>query len=58
MIIEPDVAPFLWDDFSKTSQLVRAGEEAALKALPAIRAALEKKPFPPKNGKTRNPPEP
>jgi len=43
IIIEPDVAPFLWDDFSKTSELVRAGEEAALKALPAIRAALESK---------------
>jgi NTE family protein len=43
VIIEPDVTPFVWDDFSKTSQLVRAGEEAALKALPAIRAALERK---------------
>jgi NTE family protein len=43
VIIEPDVTPFLWDDFSKTSELVRAGEEAALKALPAIRAALENK---------------
>ena len=26
IIIEPDVTPFLWDDFSKTSELVRAGE--------------------------------
>ena len=43
VIIEPDVTPFLWDDFSKTSELVRAGEEATLKALPAIRAALESK---------------
>jgi NTE family protein len=43
IIIEPDVTPFLWDDFSKTSNLVRAGEEAALKALPAIRVALESK---------------
>jgi NTE family protein len=43
VIIEPDVTPFLWDDFSKTSQLIRAGEEAALKALPAIRSALENK---------------
>ena len=43
VIIEPDVTPFLWDDFSKTSQLVRAGEEATLRALPAIRAALERK---------------
>jgi NTE family protein len=43
IIIEPDVTPFLWDDFSKASELIRAGEEAALKALPAIRAALESK---------------
>jgi len=43
VIIEPDVTPFLWDDFSKTSQLVRAGEEATLRALPAIRSALERK---------------
>jgi NTE family protein len=43
IIIEPDVTPFAWDDFSKTSNLVRAGEEAALKALPAIRSALESK---------------
>lgn len=43
IIIEPDVTRFVWDDFSKTSDLVRAGEEAALKALPAIRAALESK---------------
>jgi NTE family protein len=41
VIIEPDVTPFVWDDFSKTDQLIRAGEEATLKALPAIRAALE-----------------
>ncbi|MGB7728050.1 MAG: hypothetical protein WBL50_08465, partial [Candidatus Acidiferrum sp.] len=46
IIIEPDVTPFLWDDFSKTSELVRAGEEATLKALPAIRAALESKSVP------------
>jgi NTE family protein len=43
IIIEPDVTPFVWDDFSKTSEMIRAGEEAALKALPAIRAALESK---------------
>jgi NTE family protein len=43
VIIEPDVTPFLWDDFSKTGQLIRAGEEAAFKALPKIRAALESK---------------
>ena len=43
IIIEPDVTPFLWDDFSKTPDLVRAGEAATRKALPAIRAALEGK---------------
>jgi NTE family protein len=43
VIIEPDVTPFVWDDFSKTAEMVRAGEEAALKALPAIRVALESK---------------
>jgi NTE family protein len=43
IIIEPDVTPFAWDDFSKTGELIRAGEEAALKALPAIRAAIETK---------------
>jgi NTE family protein len=43
VIIEPDVTPFVWDDFSKTGQMIRAGEEATLKALPAIRAALESK---------------
>ena len=46
IIIEPDVTPFLWDDFSKTSELVRAGEEATLKALPAIRTAIESKTVP------------
>jgi len=46
IVIEPDVTPFLWDDFSKTSELIRAGEEAALKALPAIRAAIESKTVP------------
>jgi len=46
VIIEPDVTPFLWDDFSKTSELVRAGEEATLKALPAIRALIESRTVP------------
>jgi NTE family protein len=47
IIIEPDVTPFLWDDFSRASELIRAGEEATLKALPAIRVALESKTPPP-----------
>jgi len=50
VIIEPDVTPYLWDDFSKTTQLVLAGEEATLKALPAIRAAIEKKTVLPAEG--------
>ncbi|HXY01006.1 MAG TPA: patatin-like phospholipase family protein [Candidatus Limnocylindrales bacterium] len=43
IIIEPDVTPFAWDDFSKTTEMILAGEEATLKALPAIRAAIEAK---------------
>jgi NTE family protein len=46
VILEPDVTPFLWDDFTKTSELIRAGEDAAIKALPAIRAAIEAKSIP------------
>jgi NTE family protein len=41
VVIEPLVREFAWDDFSKTPQLVAAGEEAALMALPRIRSALE-----------------
>ena len=40
VIIEPDVKPFVWDDFSKTPDMIAAGEIAALAALPQIRAAL------------------
>jgi NTE family protein len=40
IIIEPDVKPFVWDDFTKTAEMVAAGEAAALVALPEIRAAL------------------
>jgi NTE family protein len=46
VIIEPDVTPFVWDDFSKTPDMVAAGAAAALAALPAIRAAI--------NGKERD----
>ena len=42
VVIEPDVKPFVWDDFSKTPEMVAAGEAAALAALPQIRAALHK----------------
>ncbi len=40
VIIEPDVTPFVWDDFTKTPDMVAAGEAAALAALPEIRAAI------------------
>jgi NTE family protein len=40
VIIEPDVQPFVWDDFSKTPHMVAAGEAATLAAIPQIRAAL------------------
>ena len=40
IVIEPDVKPFVWDDFTKTPEMVAAGEAAALAALPQIRAAL------------------
>jgi len=43
VIIEPDVTPFVWDSFEKASEMIRAGEEATLQALPAIRAAIESK---------------
>jgi NTE family protein len=40
VIIEPDVKPFVWDDFTKTPEMIAAGEAAAMAALPQIRAAL------------------
>jgi NTE family protein len=40
VIIEPDVKSFVWDDFTRTPDLVAVGEAAALQALPAIRAVL------------------
>lgn len=41
VVIEPDVARFAWDDFSRTAELLQAGEAAAIAALPGIRALLE-----------------
>jgi NTE family protein len=40
VVIEPDVKGIAWDDFSKTPDMIAAGEAAALRALPEIRAAL------------------
>src|SRR3981081_3408414 len=42
LVIEPDVAGFAYDDFRRAAELVRAGEEAMRKALPAVRKWLEK----------------
>ena len=46
LIVEPDVREFAWDDFSKTPELVSAGEAATIKLLPEIRALV--------NGETRD----
>jgi NTE family protein len=40
VIIEPDVKPFVWDDFTRTNDLVAVGQAAVEAALPEIRAAL------------------
>jgi NTE family protein len=40
VIIEPDVRPYVWDDFTKTPELIAAGEAATIQALPQIRAKL------------------
>jgi NTE family protein len=41
VVIEPRVRDFAWDDFAKTPELIAAGEEATLAAMPRVRAALE-----------------
>lgn len=41
VVIEPRVREFAWDDFAKTPELVAAGEEAAMAAMPRVRSALE-----------------
>lgn len=40
VIIEPQVKDFAWDDFMKTPEMIAAGREATLEALPRIIAAL------------------
>jgi NTE family protein len=40
VVIEPNVRDFTWDDFAKTPELVAAGEQAAVEALPRITAAM------------------
>jgi predicted acylesterase/phospholipase RssA len=42
VVISPKVREFAWDDFLKTPQLVAAGEQAAIEALPRIEEALRR----------------
>jgi len=41
LVIEPDVAGFAYDDFKRTGDLIRVGEEATRAAMPEIRKWLE-----------------
>jgi NTE family protein len=40
VILEPDVKPFVWDDFTRTNDLVAVGQAAGEAAIPAIKALL------------------
>ena len=40
VVIEPEIAGFAWDAFSKTSEMIAAGEEATRAMLPQIRKAI------------------
>jgi NTE family protein len=40
VVIEPDVKPFVWDDFTRTDELVAEGEAAVQAALPETKALL------------------
>jgi len=44
VVLEPEVGAYAWDDFSRTSELLRAGEAAAIAAMPAIRALVQPAP--------------
>ena len=37
VVIEPDMKSFVWDDFTRTPELVAAGEAATREVLPRIR---------------------
>lgn len=41
LVIEPDVTEFAWNDFDRAQDLVQAGREAALDALPTIQKWLQ-----------------
>ena len=40
LIIEPNVKPFVWDDFTRTNDLIAEGEAAVDAALPELRQVL------------------
>ena len=42
IVLEPEVGTFAWDDFSRTPDLLRAGEAAAIAAMPQIRALVHR----------------
>jgi NTE family protein len=42
LVIEPDVAGFLYDDFKRAGELIKVGEIAMRRALPEVRKWLEK----------------
>lgn len=46
VLIEPNVHHVLWDEFSRTPELVAAGEAATRQVLPQIRAALARRSIP------------
>jgi hypothetical protein len=41
LVVEPDVAGFGYDDFKRADDLIRSGEVAMRKALPAVRKWME-----------------
>ncbi len=41
VLLSPDVRDFAWDDFSRTGDMIAAGESAARAALPRIRELLQ-----------------
>lgn len=55
VLIEPDVARFVWDEFEKTRELIAAGEAATRAALPRILAALR---VPPRTRESTTPARP
>ncbi|HXX02123.1 MAG TPA: hypothetical protein VEJ00_12980, partial [Candidatus Acidoferrales bacterium] len=54
LVIEPDVGAFAYDDFKRSEDLIRVGEEAMRQALPEVRKWLEhpaEAPAPAKDGR-------